>query len=233
VRVLAIVHQRDAGPGVFAEAAAAAGHEMVEWVPSEARSPDADAWGATIVLGGAMDVDQEDEHPWLRDEKRLLGKLVEERAPVLGVCLGAQLLAEVAGGAAERAERPEIGWHEVELTAEAEGDPVIGGLPERFEAFMWHSYEATPPNGAAPLARSPVCVQAYRAGDRAWGIQFHAEVTEAIVSAWLADYRKDRDAVRMGVDPAALRGETRQRIGRWNELGRGLCARFLAVVSRE
>ena len=227
MRVLAIVNQRDAGPGVFAGAAASAGHELVEWAPAEGPPPDPDAWGAAIVLGGAMNVDQEGEHPWLRDEKRLVGGLLDRDTPVLGVCLGAQLLVEVAGGAAGRAERPEIGWHEVELTAEAKGDPVIGALPGRFEAFMWHSYEATPPDGAAPLGRSPVCLQAYRVGDRAWGIQFHAEVTEAIVLAWLADYRKDRDAVRLGVDPGELRAETRERIGRWNELGRGLCARFL------
>jgi GMP synthase (glutamine-hydrolysing) len=233
VRVLAIVNQRDAGPGVFGDAAASTGHELVEWVPAEGPPPNPDAWGAAIVLGGAMNVDQEGEHPWLRDEKRLVGRLLDRETPVLGVCLGAQLLAEVAGGAARRAERPEIGWHPVELTAEADADPVIGTLPRRFEAFMWHSYEATPPDGAAALARSPVCVQAYRAGDRAWGIQFHAEVTEAIVSAWLADYRKDRDAIRMGVDPDALRGETRKRIGCWNELGRGLCAHFLAVATRE
>jgi GMP synthase-like glutamine amidotransferase len=233
VRVLAIVNQRDAGPGVFAEAAVSAGHELIEWTPSDDPPPVPDSWGAAIVLGGAMNVDQEDEHPWLREEKEFLSDLLDRGSPLLGVCLGAQLLAEAAGGAAGRAERPEIGWHEVELTGGTEHDPVIGGLPERFEAFQWHSYEATPPDEAVSLARSPVCVQAYRAGERAWGVQFHAEVTQDTVSAWLADYRKDMDAVRLGLDPPALRAETRERIGRWNELGRGLCARFLAAATRE
>jgi GMP synthase-like glutamine amidotransferase len=231
MRVLTIVHQADAGPGVFAEAATDAGHELLEWHPPDAPPPESDAHDATIVLGGAMNVDQEDEHPWLRGEKRLLGELLDGGAPVLGVCLGAQLVAEAAGGSVGRASRPEIGWHEVELTAEAAADPVLGGLPERFEAFQWHSFEATPPPDGGALARSPVCVQAYRAGERAWGIQFHAEVSEAIVETWLNDYEKDRDAVRIGVDPVELLAETRRKIGRWNELGRSLCARFLAAAA--
>jgi GMP synthase-like glutamine amidotransferase len=231
MRVLAIVHQADAGPGVFAQAARDAGHELVEWHPPDAPPPEPDAHDATIVLGGAMNVDQEDEYPWLRDEKQLLGGLLEGGAPVLGVCLGAQLVAEAAGGSVGRASRPEIGWHEVEVTAEAAADPVLGALPERFEAFQWHSFEATPPPGASALARSPVCIQAYRAGASAWGIQFHAEVSEAIVETWLEDYDKDRDAVRIGIDPAALLAETRHKISRWNELGRALCGRFLAAAA--
>jgi len=230
MRVLAIVHQADAGPGIFAPAVTDAGHELVEWRPPDGPPPESDAYDATIVLGGAMNVDQEDEHPWLRGEKRLLGELLESGAPVLGVCLGAQLVAEAAGGSAGRASRPEIGWHEVELTAAAVADPLLGALPERFEAFQWHSFEATPPDAGA-LARSPVCVQAYRAGERAWGIQFHAEVSEAIVKSWLDDYEKDRDAVRIGIDPAELLAETRRKIGRWNELGRALCERFLAAAA--
>jgi GMP synthase (glutamine-hydrolysing) len=230
MRVLAIVHQPDAGPGVFADAVAASGHELVEWSPPEAPPPELGGHGATIVLGGAMNVDEEGDNPWLRDEKRVLRELLEAGAPMLGVCLGAQLLADAAGGAAGRASRPEIGWHEVELTAEAAADPVLGALPGRFEAFQWHSFEATPPPGARSLARSPVCLQAYRVGERAWGIQFHAEVSDRIVEAWLADYHKDRDAVRIGIDPRELLAETRGKIARWNELGRALCARFLAAA---
>ncbi|HYU60201.1 MAG TPA: type 1 glutamine amidotransferase [Solirubrobacterales bacterium] len=230
MRVLTIVHQADAGPGVFAQAAADAGHELVEWRPPDAPPPEPDGYGAAIVLGGAINVDEEDEHPWLRDEKRLLRGLVDNSSPVLGVCLGAQLLAEVGGGSAGRASRSEIGWHDVELTAEAADDPVVGGLPQRFEAFQWHSFEATPPPGASALARSPVCVQAYRAAERSWGIQFHAEVTRATIERWIGKRANDPDAARAGIDPAELLADTRGEIERWNELGRALCGRFLAVA---
>lgn len=227
MRVLTIVNQDDAGPGVFADAAVGADHEIVRWRPAAEPQPGGDGYGATMVFGGAMNFDEEDRHPWLRDEKKLLRGLVERGRPVLGVCLGAQLLAEAAGGSVQRASRPEIGWHEVELTAQADGDPVVGALPRRFEAFQWHSYEATPPAGAVTLARSPVCVEAYRIGSFAWGIQFHAEVSEATATEWIEEYDSDDDAVRRGIDPSALLAETQAKIDGWNELGRQICARFV------
>jgi len=231
LRVLSVVHQEDAGPGVFGEAAAAGGHELVEWLPRDTPPPAVDGFDAAMLFGGAMNVDEEDAHPWLRPEKELLGALLEAGTPVLGICLGAQLLAEAAGASPGRAREPEIGWFEIALEREAAGDPVFGLLPERFEGFQWHSYEAPLPPGAAPLARTPVCLQGYRLeGGGGWGIQFHAEVTREQVGRWLDDYRSDPDAVRVGLDPDALRAETARKIDRWNETGRALCARFLQAV---
>jgi GMP synthase (glutamine-hydrolysing) len=231
VRVLTIVHQRDAGPGVFAEAAAAGGHELVEWSPGGGPAPALDGFGAAMTFGGAMHPDHEAEHPWLATEKELLRELLRRGTPVLGVCLGAQLLAEAAGAQPRRASAPEIGWYEVSLTGDAADDPLVAALPERFEAFQWHSYEAPLPPGATALAASDVCLQAYRLDGNSWGVQFHAEVTAEIVSSWLDDYATDPDAVRIGVDPERLRAETAPRIGEWNELGRALCGRFLAAAT--
>jgi GMP synthase-like glutamine amidotransferase len=87
-----------------------------------------------------------------------------------------------------------------------------------------------PPEGAAILARSPVCVQAYRVGDVAWAIQFHAEVTAADAGDWIDDYRSDEDAVRIGLDPDALRAETEEKIGESSRMGRELCGRFLDSI---
>ncbi len=216
---------------MFAEAADALGHELVEWVPSEGPPPGLDGFGAAMVFGGAMNVDEEDEHRWLPGEKRFLGGLLDRRMPVLGVCLGAELLAEAAGAEPGRASQPEIGWHEIVLRPEASDDPLLGSLPERLEGFQWHSYEAPLPPGAVPLAESPVCLQAFRLPDGAgWGLQFHAEVTRESLERWLADYRQDPDAVRIGLDPDALRVESARKIDAWNELGRGLCARFLEAA---
>jgi GMP synthase (glutamine-hydrolysing) len=180
-----------------------------------------------------MHADQEDRHPWLRFEKDFLAAMLDDGMPILAVCLGCQLLAEAAGGEARRAREPEIGWHEVEVESRHRDDPVIGPLAPVFTAFQWHSYEAVPPAGTEILARSPVCSQAYRLGESAWGIQFHAEVTAADAAKWIDDYRSDDDAVRLGIDPAELRDETEARIADWNRLGRELCGRFLdAVVTR-
>lgn len=234
MRVLSIVHQPDAGPGVFAEEIRERGVEHDEWLLSErgtAPPLEIAEYGAVLTFGGAMHADQEDRHPWLRFEKDFLAAMIDDGMPVLAVCLGCQLLAEAAGGSARRASQPEIGWCEVEITAGGSRDPVVGPLAPRFTGFQWHSYEALPPEGAAVLARSPVCGQAYRVSERAWGIQFHAEVAAADVERWIDDYRSDEDAVRVGVEPEALRAESREKIADWNRLGRELCGRFLDSIS--
>src|SRR5262249_53667897 len=106
-------------------------------------------------FGGAMNVDQEDEHPRLRDQKNLLRALLANDVPLVGVCLGSQLLAEAAGEEPRRALRPEIGWHPVELTLAGREDPLLGVLPTAFNAFQWHSYEMGIDDGEV-LARSEV-----------------------------------------------------------------------------
>jgi GMP synthase (glutamine-hydrolysing) len=234
MRALSIAHQRDAGPGVFAHAMQSLGLEHDLWMRAETDSPPRDPAGydAVLVFGGAMHVDQEETHPWMREEKALLRDLLDREVPLFGVCLGAQLVAEAAGASARPASEPEIGWHEVEVTPEGATDPVLGALALRFTAFQWHSYEFTLPAGATPLARSAVCLQAFRMGN-AIGIQFHAEVTGADAEAWIDDYRSDEDAVRIGVDPDELRQQTRASIKEWNDLGRALCERFLSEVATQ
>jgi GMP synthase (glutamine-hydrolysing) len=232
MRALAIVHQRDAGPGVFADAMASHGVDLELWHRAESDEPPGDVadYDAVLTFGGAMHADQEDRHGWLADEKALLAGLLESGMPLLGVCLGSQILAEAAGGSVRRARESEIGWYQVDVTEEGADDLLLGALAPRFEAFEWHSYEFDPPPGATPLARSDLCLQAYRIGATAWGIQFHAEVSAADAVHWIDDYRSDEDAVRMRIDPDVLREQTHARIGAWNQLGRELCGRFLAVV---
>jgi GMP synthase (glutamine-hydrolysing) len=228
MRVLTIVHQADAGSGVFGAQAEADGHELIQWVPAEGAPPAVDGVDAAMVLGGAMNADQEDEHAWLRDDKELIRELLARRTPLLGVCLGSQLLAEAAGAAPRRGSRPEIGWHRIELTNGGASDPLLGELPRSFEGFCWHSYEWPLPDGAAELARSEVCPQAFRLRDApAWGVQFHPEVTRETLWRWLDHYDSDEDAVRIGIDPEAIRADSEGRIGAWNQVGRGIAARFL------
>jgi GMP synthase (glutamine-hydrolysing) len=231
MRALAIVHQPDAGPGVFADAMRARGVELDQWMISDA-PPFADPLGydAVLTFGGAMHPDQEDQHPWLGDEKALLAELIERGVPLLGMCLGGELVAAAAGATPRPARDPEIGWHGVEATPEGADDPIFGGLPRRFDAFQWHSYEASLPPNATALATSRVCLQAFRLAGPTWGIQFHADVTAVDAERWIDDYRSDPDAVRIGLDPEALRARTRASIAAWNELGRALCGRFLDAI---
>lgn len=234
MRTLAIVHQRDAGPGVFAEAIRATGGQLDEWTLAERPEPPADPLGydAVLVLGGAMNVDEEERHRWIAEEKALLRELLEREVPLLGLCLGGQLLAAAAGAEPRRASRPEIGWHQVDVTPEGEDDPLLGPLAPSFEAFQWHSYEFPLPPGAVPLARSEVCLQAARLGERAWALQFHPEVSAADAHHWIEDYKADPDAVRIGIDPTVLGPETEQRIRVFNDLGRYLCRQWLTIARR-
>jgi GMP synthase (glutamine-hydrolysing) len=220
VRVLSLIHQPDAPTGTFAEAVLERGDQLLEWTARNGPPPqDPESFDAILVFGGAMHADQEEQHPWLRNEDELLRRLLDARVPTFGVCLGGQLLAKAAGGHVGPAPDEEIGWHEVELTPDATGDPVFGEAPPRFEAFQWHSYAFGLPPGATPLALNPVGLQAYRLDDFAWGIQFHAEVTEDIVKRWIAT-----DGNRRRIDFAPMES--------WTRLGRGLADRFLDLAAR-
>jgi GMP synthase (glutamine-hydrolysing) len=224
VNVLSVVHGTDARAELFSDVVAGAGHNFEEWSLAWRSPPPRpiDDYDAILVFGGAMHADQDDRHPWLRDENMFLQRLLDIHVPTLGVCLGAQLLAKAAHARVFRASEPEIGWHEVALTDDAEDDPVLGGLPKRFLAFQWHYYTYAVPAGAVELARSEGCTQAFRLGDSVWGVQFHPEVTAEQVRSWL-----ETDGVDEGVDVGRLREETDARIGEWNELGRQLCGAFL------
>lgn len=222
MRILALTHGDNVGPGVFEDAVRAAGHELVERNVARDGAPDEGA-DAAIVLGGAMHPDQDDRHPWLAPELRFLERELERGTPLLGVCLGSQLIARAAGARVFQASEPEVGWLPVEVTESGSADPVAASLPQRFDAFQWHHYTHDLPNGAVELARSRVCTQAFRLGS-AWGVQFHPEVRAEQVESWLAE---DPDDV---ADPAGLRAATRERIEDWNELGRGLCSAFLQAV---
>lgn len=229
MRVLALVHQDDAPAGTFGDVAAEHGHdlEVRSFVPGAGEAPPPGAagrYGAVMLFGGSMQVDQDDEHPWLEDERALVRELIEREVPTLGVCLGSQLIAQTAGADVGPAVVPEVGWHEVDLTAEALDDPVLGAAPHRFAAYQGHSYGFTLPPGATSLAHGQAdALQAYRIGDTVWGLQFHPEVTWEIVDPWIAEHARDGDVA----DEPALREETRVNLPRWIAFGRSLCARFL------
>lgn len=233
MRVLTIVHDQDAGPGVFNDVLAAGAVDVDTWLVSEEGEPPAPArrYDAIMSFGGAAHPNQEALHPWLATERRFLADALGERIPLLGVCLGAELIAAADGARPRRLTRPEIGWYDVRLTSAGERDPVLGPIGPRFPALEWHSYEVMLPSRATALAAGANCLQAFRIGDFAWGIQFHAEVTTQDFQRWLDDHGGDEDAVREGIDPDAIARETASRMDGWHELGRGVCERFLQAVA--
>lgn len=238
MRLLTIVHQDDSGPGVFLNAINAAGAQAYIWKPADYETAPADPadYDAILTFGGEVHPVQDGDFPWLVTERGFLTRALEQNVPLFGVCLGSQLIAQAAGARARLASRPEIGWYEVGLTPQAESDPLFAPLAAshpagRFEALQWHSYEVELPQGAVALARNDLCLQSYRIGDSAWGIQFHAEVTGPDFQHWLELDGAGPDAAQAGLDVAAVSEQTRERVSAWNALGRGLCERFLRVAS--
>jgi GMP synthase (glutamine-hydrolysing) len=229
MRVVSVLHPGGGHSGVLRATAAAAQAELVEWTPARGEPAPAGA-DALVVMGGGMNVHQAERLPWLRGEVELLRDALADGLPVLGVCLGAQLLAAAAGAEVRRAREPEIGWFEVSRDPPGASDRLLGAIPERFTAFQWHSYVFEPPAGATVLASSPVCPQAFRLDGRAWGVQFHPEVTADVVAEWFGDYAADPDAVALGFDPAAAAHESRARLPAWNALGRALFDAFLSAA---
>jgi GMP synthase (glutamine-hydrolysing) len=226
VRILSITHGPNVPGGVFDEVVEEGGHELERWVVPLGGAPRAVArYDALFVFGGSMHPDQDEQFPWLEREAEFLRAALDRATPVLGVCLGAQLLVRAAGGSVAPTSTPEVGWYDVELTTAGGDDAVLGTLPARTSAFQWHHYTFELPKGATELARSAVCTQAFRL-DGSIGIQFHAEVTREMIEAWLSE---DPDDV---VDPDALRRDTTAHIADWNQIGRRLCRAFLDGARR-
>ena len=194
MNILVLQHVRCEHPGVFRRFFDEDGHTWQAVHLDEGESlPPVDSfgqeWDALWVMGGPMDVWQEDAHPWLVDEKAFIREAVVERGvPFLGLCLGHQLLAEAAGGEVGPANTPEIGVMPVNLTIDGVDSVFLDGLDEQIACLQWHSAEVTvPPPGATVLATTAACpVQAMSVGPRAFSAQFHIEVEPDTVSNWAA-----------------------------------------------
>lgn len=163
-----------------------------------------------IVMGGPMGVHDEAELPWLVEEKRAIARALERGTAVLGVCLGAQLLADVLGATVSRNREREIGWHTVELSAAARDTWMGRAFPERFMPFHWHGDTFAIPSGAVPLGSSAACDhQGFLYGDRVLALQFHPEVTPASLDALIANCGHELagagDKLRFVQDEKALR----------------------------
>lgn len=207
--LLVVIHQSDCRLGRFKDRLDEGDVDYVEVTPAGLVriSPDRDRPDGIISLGGDMSAAGEDLHDLLVPEIRFLENAHEVGIPILGVCLGGQLLARALGGEVERKSCCEIGWHEVRV---AEDDPVLGseGSSSRFQ---WHYDSFTPPIGATTTASGDRCRnQAFRFG-KSYGIQFHPEVTLEQVEAWASTRAGAAELEACGIDPGALVAETRLR----------------------
>lgn len=229
MRILVLQHLDVEGPGSFGEFWAEAGHEQHVVELDEGESiPDLDGFDLMAVMGGPMDVWEEDQHPWLKAEKAAIRRWVRDLGrPYLGICLGHQLLGAALGGEVGPMKgTPEVGLHQVALTPEGARDPLFAGLAQSIDVLQWHGAEVTrPPEGATVLARSPACpVQAMRWGPLAYGLQFHPEVVAQTVTDWrvIPEYWASLNKALGADDAEALGPAVLDRLPKFRETARAM-----------
>lgn len=187
-RILVFQHIAAEHPGIFRDFLR---EDSLEWDAVELDEgesiPDLRGYDGLWVMGGPMDTWEEDQYPWLREEKLAIRKAVLDlELAYLGVCLGHQLLADALGGEVAPSDRPEVGILEVEKTRDGGASPFLEGVPTVTKCLQWHGAEVKhPPQGSKILVSSPLCrVQAMSVGERAFSVQYHVEITRSTVSDW-------------------------------------------------
>ncbi len=192
--------------------------------------PDISRYNALIILGGPQMPDQGAKHPHLNEEMRCIEEALNREMPVLGICLGAQLLAYTLGGEVEPMNEWEIGWYDLQPTSAAAADPLFCSLTQAHPVFQWHGYTFDMPEGAVHLASSVSCTnQAFRYGHHAYGLQFHLELDERLINRWLSlpEYLQDLEANGRSGDAATIRRQTHDLIGQSAELSHEIFGQFL------
>lgn len=164
---------------------------VIDLSKEELRSEDFTDTVAVISLGGPMNVYEDNKYPFLKDEDEFLRKAISEEIPILGICLGAQLLAKACDAKIKKAPQKEIGWYKVNLVSEGRRDSLFENLPVELNVFQWHEDIFEIPESGVHLAESQSCHnQAFRFSRNAYGLQFHIEVTPQMVESWIDKYAK-------------------------------------------
>lgn len=233
METLVLQHIACEPPGVYEEVLRERGATLHRVELDEGEPlPDWREFDAIVAMGGPMSVNDEEELPWLRAEKALIADAVRTDVPFFGACLGVQLLAVSLGGEAGPGPAPEVGLLPVHLTQAAAADPVFGSLPRELLTFQWHGDTFSLPEGAVLLASSPSYPhQAFRWGRRAYGVQFHLEVSREMAEEWAA-VPAYADALERVLGPGAATALVEQLSERADEIrehGRQLFERWLEL----
>lgn len=189
--ILIIKHIDIEGPGTLGDFLKAQGEpfRIVELGAGEQLPSDCGSFKAVVVLGGPMNVDEEDRYPFLKAENIFLQKVLKAGVPFLGICLGSQLLAKAAGAKVVKSPVKEIGWYHIQLTAQGERDPFFSGFQAQDPVYQWHGDMFQIPCAGQLLASAQGCPhQALKVGTNAYGLQFHIEITDKSIKEWCEEY---------------------------------------------
>jgi len=197
--------------------------------------PEIERYRGLIVLGGPMNVDQQSQRPHLRTELRAIEQALRLGKPVLGICLGAQLLAHALGAPVRRHTQQEIGWYPLQLTSHGLSDPVLQPLGAQAPVFQWHGCTFELPAGAVQLARTATCEQqAFRWGESAYGLQFHLEMDQPLIERWLAapDYAAELAEAGLEQSADSIRGQMQGHLADMQPRADAVFNRFLDLIGR-
>lgn len=195
--------------------------------------PDVSRYDALIVLGGPQHPDQGHIYPHLDVEMRCIEEALKRDIPVLGICLGAQLMAYSLGGGVRAMKEWEIGWYDLVPSENAASDSLFSTLTKPHPVFQWHGYTFDLPHGATHLAASETCRnQAFRYGQHAYGFQFHLELDERLINRWLTMpmYLKDIETNSRRGDASTIREQTHELIDQSVDLSQEVFSRFLSPL---
>lgn len=195
--------------------------------------PNLDSYNGLVILGGPMNVDQIDQYPHLAVEIDLIQQAIEKQMPILGICLGAQLIAKALGAQVSKNPIKEIGWYDVTPTKEGLEDPLFSHFGSTRKIFQWHGDTFEIPPGAVHLATSPTCAnQAFRYAEHVYGFQFHLEVDQSLVHSWLdrPAYREEIQNLKQDTSVESIREETTHYIEQANELGDKVFQSFIDIL---
>ncbi len=231
-KILVLQHHRVETPGTIADALAGAGlsWDSVRTFDGEPVPRDLAGINGLVVMGGPMGVYETARFAFIRDELALIESALKVRKPVLGVCLGSQLLAAALGANVRAGGTRELGWHQVRLSSEAKEDRLTRGLPQTFTAFHWHGDVFDLPRGAVALASSAMTpIQAFRYAESAYGFLFHMEVTAEAVAAMVREFGDE--ARGAGADADGIIAATARHIPELSSLAATVFSRWAGLVS--
>jgi GMP synthase (glutamine-hydrolysing) len=195
--------------------------------------PTLDSFDWLVVLGGFMNIYEHEHYPWLIDEKRFIGEAINAGKVVIGICLGAQLIADVLGGPVTQGAHKEIGWHPVRRTPDSTRSNVFSALPEEFMAFHWHGDTfAIPPDSIHTVESTACSNQAFSYDDRVIGLQFHLESTQESVENLILNCSNELVEAPYIQSPTAMRGNF-GRLGALNTLMNTLLDSVAAANPRQ
>jgi GMP synthase (glutamine-hydrolysing) len=231
--ILIVTHLEDRHTGLVRDSLEGAGSPVVEWNPLDDAPARAVAEISGIVsLGGRMSATEIDRHPFLAAEVELMCAALAGEVPILGMCLGAQLLAVASGGRVSTMERMYVGWPALAPLAAAHEDPLFGGLAPGLPVLKWHEDVIEIPAGAVVLGTTPSPGAAlFRVGSAAWGSQMHLELTPSmLLDGWLAEPRGVAEIESAGYQIDAFRAESRGRLEVQMAASRPVFSRFAQVA---